>query len=42
MRLVNMRDLLNHAYENNHAVDAFDTVSLEFFRRRYRCSRTLN
>lgn len=30
MPLVNMRDLLNHAYENNYAVDAFDTVSLDF------------
>lgn len=30
MPLVNMRDMLNHAYENNYAVGAFDLVSLDF------------
>jgi len=30
MALVNMRDLLYHAYENNYAVGAFDLVSLDF------------
>ncbi len=28
--LVNMRDMLNHAYENGYAVGAFDLVSLDF------------
>jgi len=30
MALVNMRDMLYHAYENNYAVGAFDLVSLDF------------
>jgi len=30
MPLVNMRDMLYHAYENNYAVGAFDLVSLDF------------
>lgn len=30
MALVNMRDLLNHAYQNQYAVGAFDLVSLDF------------
>ena len=30
MPLINMRDMLNHAYENNYAVGAFDLVSLDF------------
>lgn len=30
MALVNMRDLLYHAYENSYAVGAFDLVSLDF------------
>jgi len=30
MPLVSMRDMLNHAYENNYAVGAFDLVSLDF------------
>jgi len=30
MALVNMRDMLNHAYCNGYAVGAFDLVSLEF------------
>ncbi|MDH5389343.1 MAG: class II fructose-bisphosphate aldolase family protein [Gammaproteobacteria bacterium] len=30
MAQVNMRDMLNHAYENNYAVGAFDLVSLDF------------
>ncbi|MFV9615771.1 MAG: class II fructose-bisphosphate aldolase [Gammaproteobacteria bacterium] len=30
MSLVNMRDMLNHAYENGYAVGAFDLVSLDF------------
>lgn len=30
MALVNMRDMLRHAYENNYAVGAFDLVSLDF------------
>jgi fructose-bisphosphate aldolase class II len=30
MALVNMRDMINHAYENNYAVGAFDLVSLDF------------
>ena len=30
MALVNMRDLVYHAYDNNYAVGAFDLVSLEF------------
>ena len=30
MPLVNMRDMLNHAYQNGYAVGAFDLVSLDF------------
>ena len=30
MPLVNMRDILSHAYQNGYAVGAFDLVSLEF------------
>lgn len=30
MALVNMRDMLHHAYENDYAVGAFDLVSLDF------------
>ncbi len=30
MALVNMRDMLHHAYDNNYAVGAFDLVSLDF------------
>ncbi|HHO58620.1 MAG TPA: class II fructose-bisphosphate aldolase, partial [Thiotrichales bacterium] len=30
MPLVNMRDMLHHAYENHYAVGAFDLVSLDF------------
>ncbi len=30
MALVNMRDMLHHAYENSYAVGAFDLVSLDF------------
>ncbi|MGE0372071.1 MAG: class II fructose-bisphosphate aldolase [Gammaproteobacteria bacterium] len=30
MALVNMRDLLNHAYHGHYAVGAFDVISLEF------------
>jgi len=30
MRLVNMRDMLYHAYQNGYAVGAFDLVSLDF------------
>lgn len=30
MPLVNMRDLIHHAYENRYAVGAFDLVSLDF------------
>ena len=30
MALVNMRDMINHAYENSYAVGAFDLVSLDF------------
>jgi len=30
MALVNMRDMLRHAYENNYVVGAFDLVSLDF------------
>jgi len=30
MALVNMRDMLYHAYDNNYAVGAFDLVSLDF------------
>ena len=30
MALVNMRDLLHHAYQNSYAVGAFDLVSLDF------------
>ena len=30
MPLVNMRDIVYHAYNNNYAVGAFDLVSLDF------------
>lgn len=30
MALVNMRDMIYHAYDNNYAVGAFDLISLEF------------
>ncbi len=30
MPLVNMKDMLNHAYQNGYAVGAFDLVSLDF------------
>jgi len=30
MALVNMRDMLYHAYRNGYSVGAFDLVSLEF------------
>jgi len=30
MPMINMRDMLYHAYENNYAVGAFDLVSLDF------------
>jgi len=30
MPLVNMHDMLYHAYNNNYAVGAFDLVSLDF------------
>ena len=30
MALVNLRDMLNHAYRNGYAVGAFDLVSLDF------------
>ena len=30
MPLVNMRDMLYHAYDNHYAVGAFDLVSLDF------------
>ena len=30
MALVNIRDMLYHAYHNGYAVGAFDLVSLEF------------
>jgi len=30
MPLVNMRDMLSHAYQNSYAIGAFDLVSLEF------------
>ena len=30
MALVNLRDMLNHAYRNDYAVGAFDLVSLDF------------
>ncbi len=30
MALVNMRDMLQHAYQHGYAVGAFDLVSLEF------------
>jgi len=30
MAIVNMRDMLNHAYQNNYAIGAFDLVSLDF------------
>lgn len=30
MAMVDMRDMLNHAYENRYAVGAFDLVSLDF------------
>ena len=32
MALVNMKDLLNHAYNNRYAVGAFEIVSLDFLR----------
>jgi fructose-bisphosphate aldolase class II len=32
MALVNMKDLLNHAYDNHYAVGAFEIVSLDFLR----------
>jgi fructose-bisphosphate aldolase class II len=32
MALVNMKDLLNHAYSNQYAVGAFEIVNLEFLR----------
>ena len=32
MALVNMRDMLHHAYHNGYAVGGFDLVSLEFLR----------
>ena len=32
MALVNMKDLLHHAYSNRYAVGAFEVVSLEFLR----------
>lgn len=32
MALVNMKDLLNHAYDNHYAVGAFEIVNLEFLR----------
>ena len=32
MALVNMKDLLNHAYANHYAVGAFEIVSLDFLR----------
>ena len=30
MPLVDMRDMLNHAYRNGYAVGGFDLVSLDF------------
>lgn len=30
MAIVNLRDMVNHAYQNSYAVGAFDLVSLEF------------
>lgn len=30
MPIVNMRDLLDHAYQNNYAVGAFDLASIDF------------
>ena len=30
MPLVNMRDMLNHAYQHGYAVGGFDLVSLDF------------
>ncbi len=30
MPIVNMKDMLKHAYENNYAVGAFDVINLEF------------
>lgn len=30
MPLVNMRDMLAHAYDNSYAIGAFDLVNLEF------------
>ena len=30
MPLVNMRDMLQHAYQNGYAVGGFDLVSLDF------------
>lgn len=32
MSLVNMKDLLNHAYDNHYAVGAFEIVNLDFLR----------
>jgi fructose-bisphosphate aldolase class II len=32
MALVNMKDLLNHAYDNHYAVGAFEIVNLDFLR----------
>lgn len=32
MALVNMKDLLNHAYDNHYAVGAFEVVNLDFLR----------
>jgi len=32
MALVNLKDLLNHAYKNHYAVGAFEIVSLDFLR----------
>ncbi|MEI2767319.1 MAG: hypothetical protein V9E86_02175 [Nitrosomonas sp.] len=30
MPLVDMRDMLNHAYQNNYAIGGFGLVSLDF------------
>ena len=32
MPLVNMKDMLQHAYDNSYAVGAFQVVSLDFVR----------
>jgi len=32
MPLVNLRDMLNHAYDNNYAIGAFELVSLDFIK----------